>query len=78
MTSQPGESGNDSGISDTGEHQEAPKDVFDLTLSKMDGNGLIPIFFLSVTQFFSMEKNIFVSLNIRHFRRCCSKQNPGH
>lgn len=36
MTSQPGESGNDSGISDTGEHQEAPKDVFDLTLSKMD------------------------------------------
>lgn len=35
--SQPGESGNDSGISDTGEQTEAVKDVFDLTLDKMDG-----------------------------------------
>lgn len=35
--SQPGESGNDSGISDTGEQTEAVgKDVFDLTLDKMD------------------------------------------
>jgi len=37
VTSQPGESGNDSGISDTGEQAEAVKDVFDLTLNKMDG-----------------------------------------
>ena len=38
MASQPGESGNDSGISDTGEQSEAAvKDVFDLTLDKMDG-----------------------------------------
>ncbi|KAL9958492.1 hypothetical protein ACROYT_G035512 [Oculina patagonica] len=35
--SQPGESGNDSGISDTGEQADAGvKDVFDLTLQKMD------------------------------------------
>ena len=34
---QPGESGNDSGISDAGEHTEAVKDVFDLTLDKMEG-----------------------------------------
>ncbi|XP_020623204.1 tricalbin-1-like [Orbicella faveolata] len=34
--SQPGESGNDSGISDTGEQTEVVKDVFDLTLDKMD------------------------------------------
>lgn len=44
MPSQPGESGNDSGISDTGEQPEAPKDVFDLTLNKMDGTGLILTF----------------------------------
>lgn len=35
--SQQGESGNDSGISDTGEQPEVVKDVFDLTLDKMDG-----------------------------------------
>lgn len=34
---QPGGSGNDSGISDAGEHTEAVKDVFDLTLDKMEG-----------------------------------------
>ena len=32
-----GENGNDSGISDAGETAEPAKDVFDLTLDKMDG-----------------------------------------
>ena len=36
-TWQPGESGNDSGISDIGEQSEAAKDVFGQTLEKMNG-----------------------------------------
>jgi len=51
VTSQPGESGNDSGISDTGEQAEAVKDVFDLTLNKMDEyiESQIPPLFYSVS-----------------------------
>lgn len=51
MPSQPGESGNDSGISDAGEQPEAPKDVFDLTLNKMDEyvESRIPPLFYSVS-----------------------------
>jgi len=51
VTSQPGESGNDSGISDTGEQSEAVKDVFDLTLNKMDEyiESQIPPLFYSVS-----------------------------
>ncbi|CAH3128724.1 unnamed protein product [Porites lobata] len=48
---QPGESGNDSGISDAGEHTEAVKDVFDLTLDKMEEyiQSQIPPLFYSVS-----------------------------
>lgn len=50
-TTQPGESGNDSGISDAGEQTEAVKDVFDLTLDKMDEyiESRIPPLFYSVS-----------------------------
>jgi len=49
--SQQGESGNDSGISDTGEQPEVVKDVFDLTLDKMDEyiESQIPPLFYSVS-----------------------------
>lgn len=50
-TLQPGESGNDSGISDAGEQTEPVKDVFDITLDKMDEyiESQIPPLFYSVS-----------------------------